>query len=60
MRGVGIHLTLDFCPDPSVVLLALSFCLAVRITSFLFFFYYYYFFPPGRLGLGEVVNTRCE
>lgn len=58
MRGVSVHLTLDFCPDPSVVLLALSVCLVGpdHFPSFLLLF----FFSQGRLGSEEVVNTGCE
>lgn len=58
MRGVGIGLTLDFCPDPSVVLLALSFCSMLYL--FLPFFSFIIFFPQGRLGGEEVVNAGCE
>lgn len=47
MRGVGIDLTLDFCPDPSVVLLALSFC-SVGPDLFLPFFSFI-IIPPTPL-----------
>lgn len=59
MRGVGIDLTLDFCLDPSVVLLALSFC-SVGPDLFLSFFSFIIPPPPGKLGGEEVGEHRLR